>query len=99
MSQVASEVLDASLPLSQLNSRLVYSHFITETKTWTPFAPISPGVANSAEWLPTFSESGLWMSFIRYNHTERKGRLMATQFNAVSGWINVAVVVDDSAEV
>ncbi len=39
------------------------------------------------------------MSFIRYDHAERKGSLMATQYDSVSGWSEAKVVVEDSAEV
>ncbi len=77
---------------------MLYSVFRAQTADWSAFQPMfAPSAAPITDWLPTFSETGLWMSFVRYNHATSTGQLLAAQYSPASGWSVPEVVLADSS--
>lgn len=97
---VVSEVQNPSAPIAQLQTRLLYSVFNPTSGSWGAFVPLFPAAAGPVtEWLPRFSEVGLWIGFVRYSHASGVGQLLTSRYTPGTGFSDVEVVISDSSTV
>ncbi len=98
---VAAQVMNPdTTDFELLETRLMYTLFDMQTYTWGPYVPMfatQPSVQVS-DWLPVFTETGLWMSFLRSPVINAPAALLSTRF--VNGqWTAPEVVLPDVAHI